>query len=150
MAILLFLTFLDIIYSWHIIIILDILLLLAIPYSMWNFPNQALNSRLLQWKCGVVTTGPPGKSLTHYFDLKLLFMVRGLPRWHSDKESTCQCRTCKGHRFNPWVRNIPWSRKWHSSILAWKIPWTEETGRLYSPWGCKELGMNEQLSTHTH
>ena len=27
----------------------------------------------------------------------------------------------------------------HFSILAWKIPWTEETGRLYSPWGCKEL-----------
>ena len=25
----------------------------------------------------------------------------------------------------------------HSSILAWRIPWTEEPGRLYSPWGCK-------------
>ena len=22
----------------------------------------------------------------------------------------------------------------HSSILAWKIPWTQEPGRLYSPW----------------
>ena len=29
----------------------------------------------------------------------------------------------------------------HSSILAWKIPWTEEPGRLYSPWSPKELGM---------
>ena len=26
----------------------------------------------------------------------------------------------------------------HSSILAWKIPWTEEPGGLYSPWGRKE------------
>ena len=26
----------------------------------------------------------------------------------------------------------------HSSILAWKTPWTEEPGGLYSPWGCKE------------
>ena len=26
----------------------------------------------------------------------------------------------------------------HSSILAWRIPWTEEPGRLH-PWGCKEL-----------
>ena len=26
----------------------------------------------------------------------------------------------------------------HSSILAWKIPWTEEPGGLYSPWGFKE------------
>ena len=23
----------------------------------------------------------------------------------------------------------------HSSTLAWKIPWTEEPGGLYSPWG---------------
>ena len=27
----------------------------------------------------------------------------------------------------------------HSSILAWRIPWTEEPGRLYSPWGCKRV-----------
>ena len=27
----------------------------------------------------------------------------------------------------------------HSSILAWEIPWKEESGRLYSPWGGKEL-----------
>ena len=25
----------------------------------------------------------------------------------------------------------------HSSILAWKIPWTEEPSWLH-PWGCKE------------
>ena len=23
-----------------------------------------------------------------------------------------------------------------SSILAWRIPWTEEPGGAYSPWGC--------------
>ena len=26
----------------------------------------------------------------------------------------------------------------HVSILAWRIPWTEEPGGLYSPWGCCE------------
>ena len=30
----------------------------------------------------------------------------------------------------------------HSSIIAWKIPWTEEPGRLYS-WGHKELGRTD-------
>ena len=25
----------------------------------------------------------------------------------------------------------------HSSSLAWKIPWTEEPGAGYSPWGCR-------------
>ena len=26
-----------------------------------------------------------------------------------------------------------------SSILAWRIPWTEEPGGLHSPWSCREL-----------
>ena len=30
----------------------------------------------------------------------------------------------------------------HSSILAWRIPWTEESGGL-SPWGHKELNTTE-------
>ena len=33
----------------------------------------------------------------------------------------------------------------HSSILAWRIPWTEEPGGLQSV-GCKELDTTEQLS----
>ena len=32
--------------------------------------------------------------------------------WLSGKESTCQCRRCKEHGFNPWVEKIPWSREW--------------------------------------
>ena len=32
----------------------------------------------------------------------------------------------------------------HSSILAWRIPWTEESAG-YSPWGHKELDMTEKL-----
>ena len=35
----------------------------------------------------------------------------------------------------------------HSSILAWKIPWTEEPVG-YSPWGRKELDTTEQLHFH--
>ena len=30
----------------------------------------------------------------------------------SGKESTCQCRRCRRHGFDPWVRKIPWRRKW--------------------------------------
>ena len=32
----------------------------------------------------------------------------------------------------------------HSSILAWRIPWTEDPGRLWSM-GSKELDMTETL-----
>ena len=34
----------------------------------------------------------------------------------------------------------------HSSTLAWRIPWTEEPGGLYSPLGCIELDTTEWLS----
>ena len=36
----------------------------------------------------------------------------------------------------------------HSSILAWRIPWTEELGGLQStcPWDRKELNMTELLT----
>ena len=33
----------------------------------------------------------------------------------------------------------------HSSIIGWRIPWTEEPG---SPWGHKELDTTEQLNNN--
>ena len=33
----------------------------------------------------------------------------------------------------------------HSSTLALKIPWAEELGAGYCPWGCKESGTTERL-----
>ena len=55
-------------------------------------------------------------------------VVRGLPRWLSDKESTCQCRRCR-RQVHPCVGKEMATR---SSILAWKIPWTLEPGGLQS------------------
>ena len=37
----------------------------------------------------------------------------------------------------------------HSSILAWRIPLTEEPGGLQS-WGHEESDMTERLSTYTY
>ena len=51
------------------------------------------------------------------------------------------------------VQNLNWGHpledgmETYSSILAWRIPWTEKLAG-YSPWGHKELGTTEQLSTH--
>ena len=39
----------------------------------------------------------------------------GLPRWLSGKESAFQCRSCRSHMFNPWVRKIAWRRAWQST-----------------------------------
>ena len=44
------------------------------------------------------------------FNLELsILSLYGLPWWLSGKESACQCRR---HGFDPWVRKIPWRRKW--------------------------------------
>ena len=42
------------------------------------------------------------------------------------------CLQCRRPGFDPWVGETSWRREWatHSSILAWRIPWTEEPGRL--------------------
>ena len=40
------------------------------------------------------------------------------PRWCSDEKSTCQCRRCKGHGFDPWVGKIPGSGKWQPTPLC--------------------------------
>ena len=46
-----------------------------------------------------------------------------------------------------WVRSPGWEdplekgKATHSSILAWRIPWT-----ICSPWGCKESDMTEPLT----
>ena len=38
----------------------------------------------------------------------------------------------------------------HSSLLTWRIPWTEEPGGLHSPWGRKESDTPECICMHTH
>ena len=48
-----------------------------------------------------------------------------------------------------WVRSLDWKdplekgMATHSSILAWRIPWTGEPGGLYSPCGRKGSDMTE-------
>ena len=38
----------------------------------------------------------------------------------------------------------------HSSTIAWKIPWTEEPGRLQSMGTRKESDTTERLRVHVH
>ena len=68
-------------------------------------------------------------------------------RWHSGKESACQCRRCKRRGFNRWVRKIPWSRKWQPTpiFLPGKFHGKRSLAS-YNPWDHKESDMTE----HTH
>ena len=55
-----------------------------------------------------------------------------------------------------WVRFLGWEdplgkdMATHSSILAWKIPWTEEPGGLWSMGGCDKQDTTEGLGTYAH
>ena len=53
----------------------------------------------------------------------------GFPGGTSGNEYFCQSRRCKRRRFDHWVGKSPEEgMATHSSILAWRIPWTEEPG----------------------
>ena len=71
-----------------------------------------------------------------------------LPWWLSGKEPACQCRR---HRFNPWVRKMPWRRKWQPTpvFLPGKCH-GERSLAGYSPWGHKESDTTKQLNTHIY
>ena len=71
----------------------------------------------------------------------------GFPGGASDKESTCNAGDVKRWGFDPWVGKIPWRRAWQPTPVF--LP-GESLGQrslaVYSPWGCKELDMTEQLT----
>ena len=64
--------------------------------------------------------------------LAFYMLPQGIPGGSDGKESACQC---KRPGFDLWVRKIhplEEGMATHTSILAWRIPWTEEPGRLQS------------------
>ena len=58
----------------------------------------------------------------------------GLPWWINGQEPACHCRRCK----ETWVQSlggeepVEEEKATYPSILAWRIPWAEEPGRLQS------------------
>ena len=69
------------------------------------------------------------------------------PGGTSGKEPACQCRKRKRHRFDPWVRKIPWRRTWRPTPGS--LPGESHGQRSlvgYSLQGRKELDTTEWLS----
>ena len=65
---------------------------------------------------------------------KILGEIKGLPGGASGKELTCQCRRHKEIHVQSLGQEDPLEEGMvtHSSITAWRIPWTEEPGGLQS------------------
>ena len=60
------------------------------------------------------------------------------------------CRKHRRFRFDPWVKKIPWRRKWQPTLVF-------SPGKFYlkkslvgsRPWGLREQDTAEPLSVHT-
>ena len=126
---------------------------------LW-FPAQAFITFLISLNTSDfnhnkrLLTGLPASSPAFYLHSSLALIsasdhsswstvLSGLPRWLSGKESNSQCRR---HRFDPWVRKIPWRREWQP--LPVFLPGKSHgqrslVGRI--PWGHKSW---TQLSMH--
>ena len=60
----------------------------------------------------------------------------------------CGCRRCK---FDPWIRKIPWRRKWQPTAVL--LPGESHGQRSlggYSPWGHKESDITQWLDNSGH
>ena len=76
--------------------------------------------------------------VNNWFSSSMVPRMKGFPCGSAGKESTCN----EGELgLIPGLERSPGERKaTHSSILAWRIPWT-----VY-PWGLKESDMTERLA----
>ena len=61
-------------------------------------------------------------------------MFEGFLSGAGGKEPACQCRRLKRWGVRPldWEDPLEEGMRTHSSILAWRIPWTEDPGGLQS------------------
>ena len=80
---------------------------------------------------------------------RLMSTVRGFAGDSSGKESASQCRRHRKCGFDPWVRKVPWRRKWQPPLVF--LP-GESSGQrrlaVYSLWGHKELDTTEHTYKH--
>ena len=116
-----------------------------------EFPNKG-------WGRGSVADNCPRRQISpQSFDGRILFCFccfctpDGLPRWHSGKEPTCQCRIC---RFGSLSWKIPWSKKWQpTTVCQARIPGKFHGQRNlvgYSLWSHKESDTIEQAHMHSN
>ena len=68
----------------------------------------------------------------------------GFPGVSVVKKFTCQCRSRRRFKFDPWVKEIPWRRKWQPTpvFLLGKSHWQRSLVG-YRSRGCKESGTTE-------
>ena len=117
--------------------------------SFWGPPGLCLPQGML-WRCLLVLQGT-SQIIWWWRKVKLFLVVFktgrdkmlpwGFPGGASGKKPACQCRRLK----EMWTQSLDQEdlleegMATHPSILAWRIPWTEEPGRLQAT-GSQRVG----------
>ena len=77
-----------------------------------------------------------------------MFICIACPSWHSGKESACQCKRL---RFDSWVEEVLWRRKWQPTPVF--LPEKSQEQRSlagYSPRSCKRVGHDLATKQQTY
>ena len=77
--------------------------------------------------------------------------LSGFPGGAVVKNPPANKRRCRRCSFDPWVRKIPWRRKWQPTLVF--LPGKSHRQRNlagYSSWGYKGSDTTERPNTHTH
>ena len=109
------------------------------------FPSSFCSWLISSLPCSKTSTGWP-QVFTDFY-LGYCHSVLGFPCSISGKEPACQCKRHKRCGFDPQEEGTATN----SSIRAWRSPWTEEPGRLWSiGWQRVRLDWSHLAHTHTH
>ena len=92
----------------------------------------------LKLSCPIYKMGTP------CLPFRAILRINYINEWCSGKESICQCRRYKRCMFDPWVRKIPWRRKWQPTPVFLSGNEIEGSGGLQS------MGSQRGTTQHTH
>ena len=87
---------------------------LSVSSNLYIFQNRTGDRKYVQWT------------------LSSSCSVEGLPRWLSSKESACDAGDIGDAGSIPVLGRAPGGGTANLQVLAWRIPWREEPGRLQS------------------
>ena len=106
----------------------------------WSKPAICIHMSPPSWASLSPLPSHPSRSSQHRAILK---SPTNYLLWHNGTESTCQRRRHKRSRFVPWVRKIPWSRKWQPNPVFLPEKFHGQRSLVgYSPWGHKRVRHN--------
>ena len=100
----------------------------------WNSLGKNTGVGCHSFLQGIFPTQGLNPGLLHCRWILYQLSQQGSPGAASGKEPACWCKRCKRRQCDPWVRKSPLEKEMavHSSIPAWRLPWTEESGGLQS------------------